>query len=411
MKKMANETNQGHLAPLHILMKKVLSVANLTVSAHGSHCNLQQEELEEKQQTCLGFLKLLLSDFEADVNKPQKLEAEDEAKRKGDAVLHMISKTSGTAAAFVIKVLQLLLTFKPDVEQLSFQGSEAGKTPLNSAISSGLDETVEMLLQHGCNSNFRMTSPKAESIPLILATQSGNLAKMNSLLTHNADPNLKDFGTGNTALHVAVLNLKGSAVKVIKFLLENGASPNATNTDLRTPFHLAVNNTTGHTDESTEVIETLIAQKADLFAIDNRGRLPLHYAFVKVGNPLQSSEMDPIEICTILTSAMKFQAVDTPDKFGSTPLHYASVRGAVVCCMHLLKRGSSVNRKNRDGNTALGLAVRSGHRSCALNLIQQDSDLTVNIHPSKVESGQDEQEVPFKGEFQNQVDHGCIRTN
>ena len=73
----------------------------------------------------------------------------------------------------------------------------------------------------------------------------------------------------------------------------------------RTPLHLAIHYTRGGTDESTDVIETLIAAGADLFAQDIRGRLPLHYVFVKINGGNESKQFDPIEICTILTSGMR----------------------------------------------------------------------------------------------------------
>ena len=47
--------------------------------------------------------------------------------------------------------------------------------------------------------------------------------------------------------------------------------------------------------------------------------------------------MDPIELVTTLTSAMKGVDIDVYDQFGQTPLHRAALRGATVSCMHLLQ--------------------------------------------------------------------------
>ncbi len=51
------------------------------------------------------------------------------------------------------------------------------------------------------------------------------------------------------------------------------------------------------------------------------------------------ARLDPIDLCTTLTSAMKGNMIDHRDAFGQTPLHRAAIRGAGVCCMHLLQVG------------------------------------------------------------------------
>lgn len=77
------------------------------------------------------------------------------------------------------------------------------------------------------------------------------------------------------------------------------------------------------------IIGTLMIQ-SNTHCRDIRQRVPLHYAFVKVGNYLKSQRMDPIEICSMLVEAMDGKMIDHPDEFGSTPLHYAAWRGATV---------------------------------------------------------------------------------
>ena len=91
----------------------------------------------------------------------------------------------------------------------------------------------------------------------------------------------------------------------LTLLLDAGADVNARGVKRRrTPLHMAVNHTRGHTDESTDVLELLIASGADLFALDSLGRLPLHYVFVKINEANQTKQFDPIEICTLLTSRL-----------------------------------------------------------------------------------------------------------
>ena len=94
-----------------------------------------------------------------------------------------------------------------------------------------------------------------------------------------------------------------TAITQVKLLIDAGADVNAQGVKRwRTPLHMAMHYTRGHTDESTDILELLIASGANLFAVDVRGRLPLHYAFVKINGGNESKQFDPIEICTLLTS-------------------------------------------------------------------------------------------------------------
>ena len=122
-----------------------------------------------------------------------------------------------------------------------------------------------------------------------------------------------------------------------------------------------------------------------MFAVDVRGRLPLHYCFVKIGNHADRSRSDPIEICSMLVEAMRGERVDSRDEFLSTPLHYAAFRGATVCCLLLLDKGADIEAVDRMGNTPLAYAVLGGHEGCALVLLQKEANLNVTIYPKMME--------------------------
>jgi ankyrin repeat protein len=135
----------------------------------------------------------------------------------------------------------------------------------------------------------------------------------------------------------------------------------------RTPLHLAVNCRRGGTDDTHEVEERLLSAGAQTDVKDDRGRIALHYAFVKRGAHTDHSHMDPIDLVELLEPIedMPAEVPDTTpavliDNFGSTPLHYAAQRGATISCMHLL-RSMDMNPTDDNGNTPLGLAVLYGH--------------------------------------------------
>ena len=54
-------------------------------------------------------------------------------------------------------------------------------------------------------------------------------------------------------------------------------------------------------------------------------------------SPETVSPLDPIELCSVLTDSMRNRELDVQDENGQTPLHLASMRGATICCVHLLQ--------------------------------------------------------------------------
>lgn len=126
---------------------------------------------------------------------------------------------------------------------------------------------------------------------------------------------------------------------------------------------MAVNSRRGGTDCSFDVEDFLLKSGAKTDIQDHRGRIALHYAFVKIDSYSDSSFMDPIELVALLDpgdNPMQGQAIDVADVFGSTPLHYAAQRGATISCMHLLRR-VNINPIDSNDNTPLGLAVLHKH--------------------------------------------------
>ena len=105
---------------------------------------------------------------------------------------------------------------------------------------------------------------------------------------------------------------------------------------------------------------TLLRFGANINALDERGRTPLHYAFISIGNPFDYSPIDPVEVVTSLCSH-KACDVKVKDRWGSTALHYAAQRGAQVCVLTLLKKGAEVDVADEDGNTPLALALHAKH--------------------------------------------------
>ena len=56
---------------------------------------------------------------------------------------------------------------------------------------------------------------------------------------------------------------------------------------------------------------------------DCHGRVPLHYAFVKIGDYANCSQIDPIETVSSLCAISDLE-IEVQDKWLKTPLHYAA---------------------------------------------------------------------------------------
>jgi ankyrin repeat protein/predicted DNA-binding WGR domain protein len=107
---------------------------------------------------------------------------------------------------------------------------------------------------------------------------------------------------------------------------------------------------------------------------DDRGRTPLHYAFIKAHKPFCTTEIDPIETVANLLSQPGIE-IDVSDNFGNTPLTYAAQRGSIISGLALLKAKAKIDHRNKLGNTPLGVALLAGHQNMAIFMIQKEADV------------------------------------
>jgi uncharacterized protein len=139
----------------------------------------------------------------------------------------------------------------------------------------------------------------------------------------------------NTALHTAV---SGNSSKFVDYLLTRGLPIDSRGSGGKMPIHLAA-------IYSTELIQVLIARKADLNARDMFGNTPLHAA-------AQMGSTQAVQ--TLLDLGAD---VDPVNDERETPLHKAIKRGSEMKVKLLLEHKAQPNAVNNRGDSPLHIAV------------------------------------------------------
>jgi ankyrin repeat protein len=107
---------------------------------------------------------------------------------------------------------------------------KTGQTALHYAVSQGLQEIVEIIVNAGANINL---ISKGET-PLCRAAPKSNAPLISYLLAHGADISVPSPGyNGALPIHISIL---GKNVGVLKVLIEGGASVDSVDGNGRTPL-------------------------------------------------------------------------------------------------------------------------------------------------------------------------------
>ena len=166
---------------------------------------------------------------------------------------------------------------------------------------------------------------------------------MKLLVDRGSDVNQKAENIGSPLCFAAQRAKLDSA----KFLIQEGADPNSVDIGGHSSLHWAICKAKAGED----LFDYLLGFGADPLLVDRRGCNGLHYA--ARANNLRALE-------NMLECGVEVNSVDG---FGWTPLHWAaaSTRVSTQVIKVLLRKECNTEMKDRDGRTALELAIQFGN--------------------------------------------------
>ncbi len=195
--------------------------------------------------------------------------------------------------------------------------------------------------------------------PIHDAIRLDDLSKTRMLL--QGDPTLatgKD-SDGGTLLHfVAVVS---GNKDIVQLLLANKADIEAKMKGGVTPLHVAAGN------GRKEMTQLLLASGAKVSARDDEGWMPLHYA-------AQSGQRDVAELLLA-----RGADVNAGNDNGTTPLLFAASKGHRDVVELLLAKGADVNGRDKEGITPLNIATVKQHPDVA-ELLRQHGAVSPDVN-------------------------------
>ncbi|KAL5509789.1 hypothetical protein EMCRGX_G005215 [Ephydatia muelleri] len=278
---------------------------------------------------------------------------------------------------------------------------QAATQPIPAARDGDIANVEEFVLPH-------LTTDQNNTTPLYVASEKGDHDGVQRLLGACADVNVARSDDGCSPLYIAGCN---GYLDVVKTLLEAGANINQANNDGWSPLYTAGRN--GHYD----VVKALMEAGANINQATKGGWSPLYTAsfsghldvvetLMEAGaninqatkynaTPLYAASEEGHDhvVQTLLRAGADVNIVTSDD--GWSPLITASFYGHTAIVKTLIKAGVNVNHANKDGETALDLAVEKGHKEIIEVLKTYQSKVippTILVQRAEKRAARDEQE-------------------
>ncbi|XP_059091061.1 rabankyrin-5-like isoform X1 [Tigriopus californicus] len=302
---------------------------------------------------------------------------------------------------------QILVQHGVDTDAWSLGPDHCLQTLLHKAIDENLEDIACFLIRAGCDLNSpRKEGPNGKGgeeahdlmTPLHLCCQWGLEKTVQVLLEHGANINYRDV-EGKTPLHIAIEN---SHHPIINLLLSNGRTLDLTTRDKSglSPFATAM---TFRNNMAAQSILAIHPQAAEQY--DNRGRNFLHTAIMKndlesvlfllsihvnVNSRTQDANLltplllaiqtgNEMIVRNLILAGAEVEARNTSNQSG---LHVAAENNLPVICGVLINEGVDVNALDNRENNALHLAVKEGHLE-VIKVLLTESNINAQAINSK----------------------------
>lgn len=227
-----------------------------------------------------------------------------------------------------LKKANALLKINKKLNFIYNKGKYKNETPLKLAVKKNYHDMVRFFIKKGANTNFK----DKDGATALCFVHDLRMAKL--LVSNGAKINIsikKGYLKGWTALHFAVSK---NQVKVSRYLLNKGANPTSLSNWGESPLHIAVS------VGNVKLFKILYNKKL-------RNHLKGYY-----GNSIMHLVTEP-SMAKLLKS-LGF-SIKKANKNKMLPIHLASELGELKMVQYFINAASPLNKKNKDGKTALDL--------------------------------------------------------
>jgi hypothetical protein len=387
--KIKNDTTAAALAlnTGSIIFKAVLTRANLESTDGNGKNVLHMASIAGNIQAVSGIISLSQSST-IYINKKDNSDknALDYALERPDSKLHMeVAQELILSGGFSDN--SIFNYFAPAVRSGNYNiRRNEGLAPIHHAV---IDDHVGLILflleKEEIDVNIKSTSG---ATALHEAVRNGNIEVITMLLENGADVNARD-AKNNTALHTGIPSEVHR--EVVTLLLEWGANPTLRDEHGDTPLHVAI-----ILNRSVDVIQAILNGGVDLVHIRNiQGKTPLYIAvqegraqlipvLISYGSEVFAADNSGITPFTIAARSntgifnllITEDTVNQRDSEGNTILHAAVIdRVNPEQIGRILDQRAPVDARNRDGDTALHIAVRMNQRESGEFLILRGASI------------------------------------